>query len=414
VRVFVGAGEASGVRVLAALMRGLRARVPSASFHGFGGSLAEAEGLKTRHSVADLAVNGIGDVVRHGVFLLRARARLMREMESLKPDLVLLVDYPGMNIALARRARTLGIPVHYVSPPQLWAYRNPARRLRRLRAALDGVSLQVLFPFEATRYIPWAARICQGHFFPVPAFEPARGLRLLLCPGSRRGVLRRNLPLWLGHARAFFGTLEGVDILVPEFLADEARAIVARAADGDKAPQGRGPGRDRSRSLPMRSPERRTNIPRSYGPIDDISIITDPAAAFARAGTAVAFPGTITLELFLRRIPNRVWAVLDAPTLWLGRRRLRGPHLALPSALANRAARDGGGEASGQPLLPEWTGTARDFRRNPPEIPARVADWNPEATSDAVHTVWTMMGSDQGVDAGVTACITLLPGIRLG
>src|SRR5690606_17562081 len=103
-------------------------------------------------------------------------------------------------------------------------------------------------------YPAWNTPITQGHFFPLPAFEAAHergGTRLLLCPGSRRGVLRRNLPLWLARVQAFFGTLEGVDVLVPAYLADEAHALCAgRGKPADSTP----------------------------------TIITDPAQAFARAG----------------------------------------------------------------------------------------------------------------------------------
>jgi lipid-A-disaccharide synthase len=320
------------------------------------------EGLASPYSLADLAVNGVGDVLRRGPFLWRARRSLLRELESFRPDLVLLADYPGMNIPLARRARALGIPVHYVAPPQLWAYRNPARRRARLQRDLDQTSLQFLFPFESPAYEPWSGartpRLSQGHFFPLPAFEPPRGTRLLLCPGSRIGVLRRNLPLWLSLVRAFFGTLEGVDVLVPEFLAYETRAL-CRDADADG---------------------------------EGLQILSDRETAFARAGAAIAFPGTMTLELFLQRIPTRVWAVLDPLTLWAGKRALRGPHVALPNAIA------------GKPLLSEWIGTAGDFHRRPPEIPESIAAWNPAATDEAVHAVWTRMGSDQGVATGVSAC----------
>lgn len=352
-KVFIGAGEASGDRIAAEIVRELRARVPDVILGGFGGPLCAAEGLASPYELADLAVNGVGDVLRRGAFLLRARARLARDLDAFRPDVVLLVDYPGMNVALARRARKQGIPVHYVAPPQLWAYRNPARRRARLRRALEGVSLQTLFPFEGASYPLWNASLTQGHFFPLPAFESAPergGTRLLLCPGSRRGVLRRNLPLWLGRVQSFFGTLDGVDVLVPAALADEARRVIAAAS-------------------PSGAPA---------------TVVTDTAAAFARAGAAIAFPGTVTLELFLQRIPTRVWAVLDPLTLYAGRRALQGPYLALPSAIA------------GEALLPEWIGTLADFRRAPPEIPEARADWNPAATAAAVAAVWTRMGSAEG------------------
>src|SRR5690606_7143907 len=204
------------------------------------------------------------------------------------------------------------IPVHYIAPPQLWAYRSPARRLARLRRALEGVSLQVLFPFERDSYPAWSAPLTQGHFFPFPAFEPVRGLRLLLCPGSRRGVLRRNLPLWLARVHAYFGTLEGVDILVPEGLGTDARALVTAMATGS--------GRVLKASA-----------------VHYMHSLTDNYAAFARAGAALALPGSMTLELFLARIPTRVWCVAAPLTLWARRRLLKTPLLALPNLIAREA-----------------------------------------------------------------------------
>jgi lipid-A-disaccharide synthase len=386
-RVFAGAGEASGDRILAALLRGLREARGDTGIEarGFGGPLSEAQGLHSLYPLRDLAVNGFFDVIRRGVFLARAYARLRRALVDFSPDLVLLVDYPGMNLGLARLALRRGIPVHFVAPPQLWAYRKssvpgaPQARLRRLRATLEDpsfprASLQFLFPFEAGPYAPWTGRTCQGHFFPEPAFDPARGTRLLLCPGSRRGVVARNLPLWLANVRAFFGTLEGVDVLVPEFLREEARRLCGTRAQANE------PGADDWK-----------------GP----AILTDRDQAFARAGAAIAFPGTVTLELFLHRIPTRAWAVVDSLTLHLGRKRLRGPHLTLPNVLAGRE------------VLPEWVGTVTDFTRNPPRLPSTIAEWNAPHpglnATDAVAPVWAAMGSDRGVEEGVKACLEIIP-----
>lgn len=371
-KVFIGAGEPSGDRIAAAILAALKNRHGEMTLCGFGGPLCAAQGLSSSYPLDALAVNGLGDVLKRGVFLARARAALLRELAAARPDVVLLVDYPGMNVTLARRARRLGTPVHYVAPPQLWAYKNPVRRLGRLRRALDGASLQVLFPFEAASWPDWRPPLAQGHFFSFPAFETAwerGGARLLLCPGSRRGVMHRNLPLWLARVHAFFGTLEGVDILVPENLAAEARGLLARAL------------------LPARETEATTRDAETPG----ARVLTDKREAFARAGAAIAMPGTVTLELFLERIPTRIWAILDPLTLWAGRRALRGPRLALPSAIA------------GAPLMPEWVGTRRDFHRDPPAIPATRDAWNPEATTEAVHTVWRRMGSGEGVAVATAA-----------
>jgi lipid-A-disaccharide synthase len=360
VKIFAGAGEASGDRILAALLRGLHeTHGGPLSIRGFGGPRSAEQGLRSPFALRDLAVNGLFDVLRRSFFLARAYARLRRALIDFNPDLVLLVDYPGMNLRLARLALRHGIPVHFVAPPQLWAYRAPQARLRRLRPALQGASLQFLFPFESRAYAPWTGRICQGHFFPEPGFDPARGTRLLLCPGSRPGMMARNLPLWLENVRAFFGTLEGVDVLVPEFLREDAQRLCTQAGGGAE-------------------------------------VLTDREQAFARAGAAIAFPGTMTLELFLRRVPVRAWAIIDPLTLWAGKRGLRGPHLSLPNVLA------------GSGVLPEWVGTATEFKKNPPGLPSAITEWNAPGAADAVARVWAAMGSDQGMKEGVEACMRFM------
>ncbi len=369
-RLFVSAGEPSGDRILAAVLAGLRARLPAPEvleLRGLGGPLSAAQGLDSLVPLRSLAVNGISDVLRSSLSLWRVRSALLRELVAFRPDRVLLVDYPGMNVPLARAALRRGIPAHYIAPPQLWAYRDPSARRRRLRAALRGAKLQTLFPFEAAEYEPWDPAIRQGHFFDAPAQEPPRGDRILLCPGSRRGVLRRNLPLWLARLRAAGFALDAVDVLVPEFLADEARAI-CRAGGNTVFPHGRG-------------------MPRPYGP----TILTQRDIAFSRARAAIAFPGTITLELLLARVPTQVWAVLDAPTLWAGRARLRGPFVALANVLAGRE------------VFPEWIGRAADFRKHPPGFPSPNETW-PAVEAPIVAAVWKRMGSDRGVAEAVSAC----------
>jgi lipid-A-disaccharide synthase len=305
-----------------------------------------------------LAVNGVGDVLRNGIHLARAYLHLKRQLRNFRPDLVLLVDYPGMNAGLARTALRLGYRVHYVAPPQLWAYRHPEGRLRKLQRALSGASLQVLFPFEAGRYESWTTRLCQGHFFSPPAPKPPDGNRLLLCPGSRRGIVLRNLPLWWRRL-SDAGWRDGVDVLTPEFLVSEVKAIIK-------------------------------NKP-------EVSVFTDSAQAFSRAASAIAFPGTMTLELFLARIPARAWAVLDPLTLWAGRRKMRNRFTALPNLLLDRE------------IFPEWVGTADAFRKNPPPWPDSVINW-PSVSNADVMSIQEKMGSPDGVKTGVRACLELLSG----
>ncbi len=342
-RIFVSAGEISGDRMLGDILRPLRTRFPDLELRGLGGPAAEACGLVPLFPIRATAFNGAWDVICNAPLALRLYRTALSEIKRFRPRLALLVDYPGLNLRLARAARNLGVTVCFVAPPQAWAYRNPARKLRRAAESLRGCHVHALFPFEAEAFAAVAAGVTVGHFFAAPppcgpasgnpaldeagASHPlARGNRLLLCPGSRISVLRRNLPAWLellhpspgsgmrAGTASGDGQGEGVSILVPAHLAATARDLVS------------------SRLRPGRAL--------------DIRFHTDRDSAFAEARHAIAFPGTITMELALACIPTLVLAIVDPLTLALGKRLLRDSRLALPNLFAEKD------------VFPEWAGRA--------------------------------------------------------
>ena len=149
----MSAGEVSGDRILGEILKPLRQRHPGLELRGLGGDAAAACGRAPLFPMERTALSGIWDVARHAWFAMRMYAAAVREMRRFRPHLVLLVDYPGLNLRLARAARNLGVPVYFVAPPQAWAYRNPARKAARARKSLRGCAVQVLFPFEAEAYL---------------------------------------------------------------------------------------------------------------------------------------------------------------------------------------------------------------------------------------------------------------------
>lgn len=311
-RVFVSAGEASGDAILGQVLARLRASHPDLELAGLGGPAATACGLTPLFPLDRTAFSGVWDVIANSPFALRMLRTALREMRRFRPQLVLLVDYPGLNLRLAREARRLGIPVHFIAPPQAWAYRDPARKLRRARAALAGCSVQPLFPFEERYWTGGGVSVSIGHFHAtVPETLPKSGL-ICLCPGSRRPVMRRNLPVWLRLMReAGIPANAPIALLSPRYLAAEAEVLVLRHA-----------------------PER----------VGSLAVRSDKEAVLAEASRAIAFPGTITLELARRRVPALVLAILDPLTFAIGRRLLHSRSLSLPSLLA------------GEAFSPEWTG----------------------------------------------------------
>lgn len=201
-RIFISAGEPSGDLHAANLIEALRARCPSAEFVGFGGPRCAAAGATLLFPLADLAVMGITQVLlRIGTFLklLRQADRMFREQP---PDVVVLVDYPGFNFWMARKARARGIKVVFYIPPQLWAWAG--HRVERMKRNVDLVLCGLAFEpdwyrsrgFEHAEFVghPFfdetAERILDGDFL---LGQSARGGPIVaILPGSREGEIHRN------------------------------------------------------------------------------------------------------------------------------------------------------------------------------------------------------------------------------
>lgn len=399
-KIFVSAGEVSGDLALADILAALRPSLPGMTLCGLGGDASARQGLKPLLPMAKTAVSGIGDVMLSAFSLFRmgrAARRCLESRQGGRPDLALLVDYPGLNLRLARQARRLGIPTYYVAPPQAWIYRNPAAKAARASAFLTGAVVHVLFPFERDTFAAAASKVVSGHFlgeamsalaaYPGPGAasraaseasskeaDPARRNLLCLCPGSRLPALRRNLPAWLraldaagvlpggGLAGAPEGHPEGVAVLVPPHLESEAIRLVRDA-----------------------SPAGRAAI---------AEVVTDKGRILRESRWAIAFPGTITLELALAGIPAAVMAVLDPITLALGRKVVKGPWLGLPNLLLQREA------------FPEWIGTASALR------PAHAAElWRrlreADAGGEGKH-LRDLMGPADGARVAAAECLKIL------
>jgi lipid-A-disaccharide synthase len=203
-RVFVSAGEASGDRHAAGLVRALRRRVPDLEIRGLGGPALEAEGAVLLARIDELAALGFSEVIRRLPFFARLMSRVTADIEAWQPNVVIPVDYPGFNLRLARRARARHVPVVYYIAPQVWAWR-PERRPGIARAVDH---LLVVFPFEEPLFREAGIRTTfVGH--PLLDATPsltreavranlgvaAEDKLLALLPGSRVQEIEANLPV---------------------------------------------------------------------------------------------------------------------------------------------------------------------------------------------------------------------------
>jgi lipid-A-disaccharide synthase len=237
-RIFVIAGEASGDLHASNLIRALRDRAPDLEFEGFGGPKMEAAGVRLhRNIVEDLAIIGLVGVLKNFPELRRLFADIDRRFDEDPPDAVLLVDYPGFNIRVARKAKARDIPAIYYICPQTWAWHES--RAKEFPEILD--KMLTIFPFEETMFREYGADATfVGH--PQPelmktteskeeacariGIDPSRPLISLL-PGSRKTEVKGLLPVMLDAAERIVGA-------VPEaqFVLSLADTIPRSMVDG--------------------------------------------------------------------------------------------------------------------------------------------------------------------------------------
>lgn len=211
--LFLSVGEPSGDQHAARLIQELRRHDGGLRFRGFGGSAMREVGCQLDHELTKMAVVGLVEVLPK----LREFFRLADAAEELfrsgAVDGVLLVDFPGFNWHIAKRAKKYGLPVHYYLPPQLWAWGG--WRVRKLRRSVDHV-LSVL-RLEQRWYDDHSVpNTYVGHPFFDAVAEQAlddrlldrlldrsgRGERLVaVLPGSRDHEVRQNFPLMLEAMR---------------------------------------------------------------------------------------------------------------------------------------------------------------------------------------------------------------------
>lgn len=209
-RIFISAGEPSGDLHAANLVRALRERVPDATFVGFGGPKLKAEGATLLYPLVDLAVMWFGRVLLNLHKFIRLANQAEAHFRDEKPDVVILIDYPGFHWALAKRAKRWGVPVVYFVPPQIWAWAG--WRIKKVRKWIDHVLCSL--PFEAPWYhargVANAVHVGHPYFDELAerildeAFLEAErrkgGPVVAILPGSRTQEVTKNLPLMLRAA----------------------------------------------------------------------------------------------------------------------------------------------------------------------------------------------------------------------
>jgi lipid-A-disaccharide synthase len=204
---FIVAGEASGDLHGAKLISAIKNKSPQSRFVGHGGDKMTEAGLERIIHIDRLATMGFSEVIKHLPFMFKAMNQSLVKMEELKPDRIILIDYPGFNLRLAKNSQSLKIPITYFILPQLWAWKE--KRIKTFRNYIDQ-SLSI-FPFEQdwfesrgvyANYVghPFSEietpKTTKEQFYSKHKLEESDTI-LVLLPGSRQQEVDRHWPICL-------------------------------------------------------------------------------------------------------------------------------------------------------------------------------------------------------------------------
>jgi lipid-A-disaccharide synthase len=241
-KIFFSVGEPSGDLHGANLIRELRRRSPDCEFVGYGGPRMAAAGCTLHADLTKLAVMWFARVLVniHKFWDLASRAD--RYFRHHRPDAVVLIDYPGFNWWIARRAKAHCIPVFYYGAPQLWAWAG--WRIRKMRRYVDHVLCKL--PFEEAWY---RERGCHATYIGHPYFDQLRAEQLdddfvkrqrvsgrplvAILPGSRTQEVQNNFGWLIKAARIVHERLPDVRFAVAAFKPSQADMIRRQAACAD-------------------------------------------------------------------------------------------------------------------------------------------------------------------------------------
>lgn len=242
--IFMSAGDPSGDVHAGNLIRALRVQAPGVEVVGYGGPRMAEAGCRLHTDLTSLAVMWFLRALLHLHKFLKLLIAADLYFRTARPDAVVLVDYPGFNWWIARRAKARGIPVFYYCPPQVWAW---ARwRVKKMRRFVDHVLCALDFEERWFRAQGCKNTVFVGH----PFFDEARGHTLdmefvrrhreggplvAILPGSRTQEVTHNLHWFLRAAGEVRRQVPGVRFAVASFKEHQARLARQLVAESGQA-----------------------------------------------------------------------------------------------------------------------------------------------------------------------------------
>ena len=312
-KILISAGEASGDIHAAAVTAALKKIDSAIEVFGMGGDALRAAGGEVLFDIKDHGVMGFVEVIKKLPDLFKLRSDFARVMDERKPDCLVVVDYPGFNMKLAKVAHDKGIPVVSYIAPSAWAWNKG--RAKNVAKIVDKVAC--IFPFEYDVYEEAGAPVeFVGH--PLldivhPAMERAEAEAwagkeaghplVLLMPGSRLMEIEKMLPTLLEGAKLLKKQLPEVQFAMPRAGTIPLELLQSKI---------------KASGLEIKITE---------GHNYDL---------FSVADLALATSGTVTLEAALCGLPSVIVYRTSALNAFIARRVINIPNIGLPNIVAGR------------------------------------------------------------------------------
>jgi len=311
-RVMIVAGEASGDIYGAGLVRAVHRQNPAIGFSGIGGARMREASVETLVDVADMAVVGLVEVLKQFKVIASAFTLLKKILLDNPPQLLILIDYPGFNLRLAKVAKKAGVPVLYYISPQIWAWRQG--RVYKIKKLVDHMA--VTLPFELPLYQragvpasfvghPMAGRVVVDKSKEQAAvsfgLDPARKI-VGLFPGSRKSEISRLLPTIIAAADLLLQRFPNLQFVLP---------LASTLNEADLAP--------------YLAASNRLQLKITRERIHDLARACD---------AVISVSGTVTLEVALVGTPLLVIYKLSPLTFQLAKRLVKVEHIGLCNIVA--------------------------------------------------------------------------------
>jgi lipid-A-disaccharide synthase len=300
-KFFVIAGEASGDLHASNLIKQLNQQQPNLQIEGWGGELMQAQGVTIKKHYRDLAFMGFVEVIKNISAILRNFKLAKAQIKSFQPDTIILVDYPGFNLRIAKWAKLQGFTIVYYISPQIWAWKE--HRVHSIKKYVD--QMLVILPFEKAFYEKWGYTVQYvGHplakliaDFRKDNKENSTKTCIALLPGSRKQEIAAKLPLMVRMATLF----------------PNEKFYVAQA------------------------PSQGTDVYAPFLQGTSVQLYTDGAySLLAKSKAALVTSGTATLETALFGVPEVVCYKGNKISYWIAKRLIKVKYISLVNLIMDR------------------------------------------------------------------------------